>query len=66
MVGQRSGRAALAIGSPQPKSANIETTFKRSDFGMNYGLPGIGDEVNVIAPVEAFKEIKTVENKSPT
>jgi polyisoprenoid-binding protein YceI len=46
--------------------ANIETTFKRSDFGMNYGLPGIGDEVNVIAPVEAFKEIKTGENKSPT
>lgn len=43
--------------------ANIETTIRRSDFGMNYGLPGIGDEVNIIAPVEAFKEIKTAETK---
>ncbi|AJP47918.1 hypothetical protein PG1C_04430 [Rugosibacter aromaticivorans] len=38
--------------------ANIETTIKRSDFGMNYGLPGIGDEVNIIAPVEALKVVK--------
>ncbi|MDO9449806.1 MAG: YceI family protein [Rugosibacter sp.] len=38
--------------------ANIETTIKRSDFGMNYGLPGIGDEVNIIAPVEAIKVVE--------
>lgn len=38
--------------------ANIETTIKRSDYGMTFGLPGIGDEVNIIAPVEAFKVIQ--------
>lgn len=38
--------------------ANIETTIKRSDFGMNYGLPGIGDEINIITPVEAIKAVK--------
>lgn len=38
--------------------ANIEATIKRSDFGMNYGLPGIGDEINIITPVEAIKAVK--------
>lgn len=36
--------------------ADIETTIKRSEFGMNYGLPGIGDEVKIVIPVEALKE----------
>jgi polyisoprenoid-binding protein YceI len=32
------------------------TTIKRSDFGMKYGLPAIGDEVKLIVPVEAIKD----------
>ena len=32
------------------------TTIKRSDFGINYGLPGIGDEVALEIEVEAFKD----------
>ena len=35
---------------------NATTRFKRSDFGMNYGLPGIGDEVSLDIEVEAFKD----------
>lgn len=44
--------------------ANIETTIKRSEFGMNYGLPGIGDEVNIIAPVEAIKVVQDSKGKA--
>lgn len=29
--------------------------LKRSDFGMNYGLPALGDEVKLILGVEAIK-----------
>ena len=32
------------------------TTIKRSDFGMKYGIPAIGDEVKLIVPVEAIKD----------
>jgi len=35
---------------------NATTHFKRSDFGMSYGLPGIGDEVSLDIEVEAFKD----------
>ncbi len=35
---------------------NATTRIKRSDFGMNYGLPGIGDEVSLDIEVEAFKD----------
>jgi len=31
-------------------------SLKRSDFGINYGLPAIGDEVQLEIEVEAFKE----------
>lgn len=31
-------------------------TIKRSEFGMTKGLPGIGDEVTLSIPVEAFKD----------
>lgn len=37
-------------------AADIETTLKRSEFGMTKYLPGIGDEVRVLVPVEAFKD----------
>ncbi|MBI4996449.1 MAG: polyisoprenoid-binding protein [Rhodocyclales bacterium] len=36
--------------------ADIETTIKRSDYGMISGLPGIGDEVKIMIPVEALKD----------
>lgn len=36
--------------------ADLETSIKRSDFGMNYGLPGIGDDVRIVIPVEALKD----------
>jgi polyisoprenoid-binding protein YceI len=36
--------------------ADLETTIKRSDFGMSANLPGIGDEVRIIIPVEALKD----------
>jgi polyisoprenoid-binding protein YceI len=31
------------------------TQIKRSDFGMNYGLPGIGDVINISLEAEAVK-----------
>ncbi len=36
--------------------ADLETTIKRSDFGMKTNLPGIGDEVKITIPVEALKD----------
>jgi polyisoprenoid-binding protein YceI len=37
-------------------AADIETTLKRSEFGMTKYLPGISDEVRVLVPVEAFRD----------
>ena len=31
------------------------TTIKRSDFGITYGLPAIGDEIALAIEVEAIK-----------
>ena len=31
-------------------------TFKRSDFGIKYGVPAIGDEVKLLIQVEAVKD----------
>lgn len=36
--------------------ADVHTTLKRSDFGMNYGIPLIGDEVKLAIQVEGFRE----------
>ncbi len=36
-------------------AADIEASLKRSEFGMTKYLPGIGDEVKVLVPVEAYK-----------
>jgi polyisoprenoid-binding protein YceI len=36
--------------------ANVSASFKRSDFGMKYGIPGIGDEIRLMANVEAYKD----------
>lgn len=35
--------------------ADIETSFRRSEFGMTNLLPGVGDEVRISVPVEAIK-----------
>jgi polyisoprenoid-binding protein YceI len=32
------------------------TTVKRSDFGIKYGIPAVGDEVTLRIPVEAIKD----------
>ncbi|MGB8339847.1 MAG: YceI family protein [Burkholderiales bacterium] len=34
----------------------VTTTIKRSDFGMGYALPAVGDEVKITIPVEAYKD----------
>jgi polyisoprenoid-binding protein YceI len=39
-----------------PDTPGLETTIKRSDFGMNTNLPGIGDDVGISIPVEALKD----------
>jgi polyisoprenoid-binding protein YceI len=36
--------------------ADVHTTIRRSDFGMNYGIPLIGDEVRLAIEVEGFRE----------
>lgn len=36
--------------------ANVTATIKRSEFGMTKYLPGVGDEVRIIVPVEAYKQ----------
>jgi polyisoprenoid-binding protein YceI len=42
------------VKSPKGEVAGFETTitFKRSDFGISYGLEGIGDEVTLLAGIE--------------
>jgi polyisoprenoid-binding protein YceI len=36
--------------------ADVTTSIKRSDFGMGYALPAVGDEIKITIPVEAFKD----------
>ncbi len=36
--------------------ADVHMAIKRSDFGMNYGIPLIGDEVKLAIEVEGFKD----------
>ncbi|MBY0575710.1 MAG: YceI family protein [Gallionellaceae bacterium] len=36
--------------------ADIAATLKRSDFGMTKYVPGVSDEVRIIAPIEALKD----------
>lgn len=35
---------------------NASGTIKRTDFGMRYGLPGVGDELKIWVEFEAFKD----------
>jgi polyisoprenoid-binding protein YceI len=36
--------------------AEASATIKRSDFGVRYGLPAVGDDVKLMIQVEAFKD----------
>jgi polyisoprenoid-binding protein YceI len=36
--------------------ADVHATIKRSDFGMTFGIPLIGDEVKLAIEVEGFRE----------
>ena len=36
--------------------ANAHATFKRSDFGMKYGIPAVGDEITLWVELEAYKD----------
>jgi polyisoprenoid-binding protein YceI len=36
--------------------ADVHAVIKRSDFGMNYAIPLIGDEVKLTIEVEGFRE----------
>ena len=36
--------------------ADLLATIKRSDFGMNYALPALGDDVTLRIPVESIKD----------
>lgn len=37
------------------------TAIKRSDFGMNYGLPMVGDDVEIMIEVEAYEDDPTAQ-----
>ena len=49
---------------PDPRTAgkrymcggNATSSFKRSDFGMKFGIPNVGDEVRLWLSVEAFRD----------
>lgn len=36
--------------------ADVHTVIKRSDFGMSFGIPSIGDEVKLAIEVEGFRQ----------
>lgn len=38
-------------------AANIEAHIKRSDFGMTKYLPAISDDVRIVVPIEAFRQL---------
>jgi polyisoprenoid-binding protein YceI len=40
----------------QACGADAMTTVKRSDFGINYALPAVGDDVKLLIQVEAHKD----------
>lgn len=35
---------------------NVTAAIKRSEFGMGYSLPGVGDDIKLMIPVEALKD----------
>ena len=37
--------------------ANATATIKRSDFGMKFGIPGVGDDVRLLIQFEALRPL---------
>jgi len=35
---------------------NASAAFKRSDFGMKYGVPAVGDEITVFVEFEGYRK----------
>jgi len=35
---------------------NVTAAIKRSEFGMGYGVPNLGDDIKLAIPVEAIKD----------
>ena len=35
---------------------NASGAFKRTDFGMKYGVPALGDEIRLMISFEGYKE----------
>ncbi len=50
ICGQRPGAKKAQCG------ADAVTSIKRSDFGMKYGLPILGDDVKILLQIEAYKD----------
>jgi len=54
--------ANLFLCAPHPMTkkpqcgGDFQTTVKRSDFGMKYAIPALGDEVTLHIPVESIKD----------
>lgn len=36
--------------------ADVKFSIKRSDFGLNYGLPGVGDDVELMVNIEGIQQ----------
>ena len=35
---------------------NASGSFKRTDFGMKYGVPNVGDEIKLWIQIEGYKD----------
>ena len=60
-AGHAQGRALGVQGQPDEQEADVRrqrpsATIKRTDFGMKYGVPAIGDEVRLWISVEGYKD----------
>ena len=45
----------LTTCAARPRYFSARGTIKRSDFGMKYGVPNIGDDIQIIIESEAVK-----------
>jgi len=46
-----------AQGKREVCGANANATIKRSDFGMKFGIPGVGDDVRLLLQFEALRPL---------
>ncbi|MEM7696987.1 MAG: YceI family protein [Verrucomicrobiota bacterium] len=45
-----------AMGGDEIAGGEATLTVKRTDFGMDYGVPGIGDEVTIMVSLQGYKQ----------